>query len=212
MIKIDIVSDTVCPWCYIGKKRLDKAIEDYKGQEFEINWHAFQLNPNMPIEGINRELYLSTKFGGKERADSIYEQIKQAGSSSNISFNFNEMFIMPNSFYSHMLIELSKEQNLQNEIAESLFDAFFIKGKNIGNLSELTNIAISNNIEDFNEDLFKNRKDLRNIIQTSDENSRSKGVSGVPFFIINNNYAISGAQESEVFKKIFETCLLENAI
>lgn len=212
MIKIDIVSDTVCPWCYIGKKRLDKAIEDYKGQEFEINWHAFQLNPNMPIEGINRELYLSTKFGGKERADSIYEQIKQAGSSSNISFNFNEMSIMPNSFYSHMLIELSKEQNLQNEIAESLFDAFFIKGKNIGNLSELTNIAISNNIKDFNEDLFKNRKDLRNIIQTSDENSRSKGVSGVPFFIINNNYAISGAQESEVFKKIFETCLLENAI
>ena len=212
MIKIDIVSDTVCPWCYIGKKRLDKAIEDYKGQEFEINWHAFQLNPNMPIEGINRELYLSTKFGGKERADSIYEQIKQAGSSSNISFNFNEMSIMPNSFYSHMLIELSKEQNLQNKIAESLFDAFFIKGKNIGNLSELTNIAISNNIKDFNEDLFKNRKDLRNIIQTSDENSRSKGVSGVPFFIINNNYAISGAQESEVFKKIFETCLLENAI
>ena len=212
MIKIDIVSDTVCPWCYIGKKRLDKAIEDYKGQEFEINWHAFQLNPNMPIEGINRELYLSTKFGGKERADSIYEQIKQAGSSSNISFNFNEMSIMPNSFYSHMLIELSKEQNLQNEIAESLFDAFFIKGKNIGNLSELTNIAISNNIKGFNEDLFKNRKDLRNIVQTSDENSRSKGVSGVPFFIINNNYAISGAQESEVFKKIFETCLLENAI
>ena len=212
MIKIDIVSDTVCPWCYIGKKRLDKAIEDYKGQEFEINWHAFQLNPNMPIEGINRELYLSTKFGGKERADSIYEQIKQAGSSSNISFNFNEMSIMPNSFYSHMLIELSKEQNLQNIIAESLFDAFFIKGKNIGNLSELTNIAISNNIKDFNEDLFKNRKDLRNIVQTSDENSRSKGVSGVPFFIINNYYAISGAQESEVFKKIFETCLLENAI
>jgi len=212
MIKIDLVSDTVCPWCYIGKKRLDKAIEDYKGQEFEINWHAFQLNPNMPIEGINRELYLSTKFGGKERADNIYEQIKIAGSSSNISFNFNEMSIMPNSFYSHMLIELSKKQNLQNEIAESLFDAFFIKGKNIGNLSELTNIAISNNIEDFNEDLFKNRKDLRNIIQTSDENSRSKGVSGVPFFIINNNYAISGAQESEIFKKIFETCLLENAI
>jgi len=212
MIKIDIVSDTVCPWCYIGKKRLDKAIEDFKGQEFEINWHAFQLNPNMPIEGINRELYLSTKFGGKERADSIYEQIKQAGSSSNISFNFNEISIMPNSFYSHMLIELSKEQNLQNKIAESLFDAFFIKGINIGNLSELTNIAISNNIKNFNEDLFKNRKDLRNTVQTSDENSRSKGVSGVPFFIINNNYAISGAQESEVFKKIFETCLLENAI
>ncbi|MFP6780007.1 MAG: DsbA family oxidoreductase [Alphaproteobacteria bacterium] len=212
MIKIDIISDTVCPWCYIGKKRLDKAIEDYKEQEFEINWYPFQLNPTMPMEGISRELYLSTKFGGKERAESVYEQIKNAGLSSNISFNFSKISIMPNSFYSHMLIELSKEYNLQNKICESLFEAFFIEGKNIGNLSELTNIAISHNMKNFNEDLFINRKDLKNIVRTSDENSRSKGVTGVPFFIINNNYAISGAQESEVFKKIFETCLLENAI
>ena len=78
MIKIDIVSDSVCPWCYIGKKRLDKALEDYKDQKFNINWHAFQLNPSMPKEGINRQLYLSSKFGGKERADSVYEQIKIA--------------------------------------------------------------------------------------------------------------------------------------
>lgn len=212
MIKIDIVSDSVCPWCYIGKKRLDKALEDYKDQKFDINWHAFQLNPSMPKEGINRQLYLSSKFGGKERADSVYEQIKIAGISSGISFNFDKISIMPNSFYSHMLIEYSKEENLQNEISESLFEAFFIHGRNIGELDELINIAKSNNIKHFSKSLLTTRKDIENNVKKSDENSRNRGIGGVPFFIINDNYAISGAQESEVFKKIFETCLLENNI
>ena len=210
MIKIDIISDTVCPWCYIGKKRLDKAIEEYKDQNFDINWHAFQLNPTMPKEGVDRQLYLSTKFGGEERAISIYNQIKNAGKSSNILFNFDKINIMPNSFYSHMLLEYSKEEDLQNKISEELFEAFFIHGKNIGEFTELNKIAKLNNIKDFSEDFFITRKDLAKNVQMSDETSRSKGIGGVPFFIINDNYAISGAQESEVFKKIFETCLLES--
>ena len=211
MIKIDIISDTVCPWCYIGKKRLDKAIEEYKDQNFDINWHAFQLNPTMPKEGVDRQLYLSTKFGGEERAISIYKQIQDAGKSSNILFNFDKIHIMPNSFYSHMLLEYSKEEGIQNKISEELFEAFFIHGKNIGEFTELNKIAKLNNIKDFSEDFFINRKDLAKKVQMSDETSRSKGIGGVPFFIINDNYAISGAQESEVFKKIFETCLLENS-
>lgn len=209
MIKIDIVSDTVCPWCYIGKKRLDEAIEEYSDQSFDINWHAFQLNPSMPKEGINRQMYLSSKFGGRERADSIYSQIKIAGTNSNISFNFEEMHIMPNSFYSHMLIEYSKEFGLQNKVTEDLFKAFFMHGKNIGEFNELNNIAQINNIKGFSEEFLIKRHDIRRKVQDSDETSRTKGISGVPFFIINDNYAISGAQESEVFKKIFETCLLE---
>jgi len=212
MIKIDIVSDTVCPWCYIGKKRLDKAIEDYKDHHFDINWHAFQLNPTMPKSGIDRKLYLSTKFGGQERANNVYNQIKNAGISSDISFNFSEIKIMPNSFYSHMLIEISKEEGLQNKIAEELFEAFFMHGKNIGEFNELNNIARKNNIKKFSKDLIITRKDLAKKVQESDNISRSKGIGGVPFFIINDHYAISGAQESEVFKKIFETCLLESKV
>jgi predicted DsbA family dithiol-disulfide isomerase len=212
MIKIDIVSDSVCPWCFIGKKRLDKSLEYFKDQNFDINWHAFQLNPNMPKTGTNRELYLSSKFGGKERAVSVYHQIQKAGISSGIHFNFDKITIMPNSFYSHMLIEYSKEQNLQNEISEALFNAFFIDGKNIGELDELVNVAKSVNIKNFSEDLLLTRKDLKIKVQVSDETSRSQGIGGVPFFIINDNYAVSGAQESEVFIKIFETCLLENTV
>ena len=146
MIKIDIISDTVCPWCYIGKKRLDKAIEDYKDEDFDINWHAFQLNPTMPKEGVDRQLYLSTKFGGEERAIGVYNQIKNAGKSSNIMFNFDKINIMPNSFYSHMLLEYSKEEGIQNKISEELFEAFFIHGKNIGEFTELNKIAKLNNI------------------------------------------------------------------
>ena len=111
-----------------------------------------------------------------------------------------------------MLIEISKEEGLQNKISEELFEAFFIHGKNIGEFNELNNIARQNNIKNFSKDIITIRKDLTKKVQESDNISRSKGIGGVPFFIINDHYAISGAQESEVFKKIFETCLLESNV
>ena len=212
MIKIDIISDAVCPWCFIGKKRLDKALNKYKDYKFNINWHAFQLNPTMPTNGMDRKLYLNTKFGGENRAEDIYKQIELAGLSTGIEFNFKQITIMPNSFYAHMLIEYSKEQNLQNKITEKLFTAFFLDGKNIGDIEVLMEIAEKNNIDNFTKETLNQRKDIIENVKLSDERSRNKGVSGVPFFIINDNYAVSGAQESEVFEKIFETCLLENKI
>ena len=212
MIKIDIISDAVCPWCFIGKKRLDKALNKYKDYKFNINWHAFQLNPTMPTNGMDRKLYLNTKFGGENRAEDIYKQIELAGLSTGIEFNFKQITIMPNSFYAHMLIEYSKEQNLQNKITEKLFTAFFLDGKNIGDIEVLMEIAEKNNIDNFTKETLNQRKDIIENVKLSDEGIRNKGVSGVPFFIINDNYAVSGAQESEVFEKIFETCLLENKI
>ena len=209
MIKIDIVSDAVCPWCYIGKKRLDKALNKYKKYKFDINWHAFQLNPSMPRNGMDRKQYLFSKFGGENRASDIYKQIELAGLSSGIEFNFGQITTMPNSFFAHILIEYSKEEYLQSDITEKLFNAFFIEGKDIGNLEVLLEIARKNNINNFSKNIFSERKDIIDNVQISDNTNRKKGISGVPFFIINNNYAVSGAQESEVFEKIFETCLLE---
>jgi len=209
MIKIDIVSDAVCPWCYIGKKRLDKALNKYKKYKFDINWHAFQLNPSMPRNGMDRKQYLFSKFGGENRATDIYKQIELAGLCSGIEFNFGQITTMPNSFSAHILIEYSKEEKLQSDIIEELFNAFFIEGKDIGNLEVLLEIARKNNIKNISKNIFSERKDIIHNVQISDNTSRKKGISGVPFFIINNNYAVSGAQESEVFEKIFETCLLE---
>ncbi len=209
MIKIDIVSDAVCPWCYIGKKRLDKALNKYKKYKFDINWHAFQLNPSMPRNGMDRKQYLFSKFGGENRATDIYKQIELAGLSSGIEFNFGQITTMPNSFFAHILIEYSKEEDLQSDITEKLFNAFFIEGKNIGNREVLLEIARKSNIKNFSKNIFSERKDIIDNVQISDNTNRKKGISGVPFFIINNNYAVSGAQESEVFEKVFETCLLE---
>ena len=209
MIKIDIISDAVCPWCFIGKKRLDEALNKFKNHTFDINWHAFQLNPTMPSNGMDRKLYLNSKFGGENRANEIYKNIELAGISSDIKFNFDKIIIMPNSFNAHILIEFSKEQNLQNKISEELFNAFFIEGKNIGNINVLLELADKNNILNFSKHIFSERKDLIENVKKSDTISRDRGISGVPFFIVNDNYAVSGAQESQVFEKIFETCLLE---
>tara|TARA_A100001037_G_scaffold74753_1_gene66944 strand:- start:1421 stop:2053 length:633 start_codon:yes stop_codon:yes gene_type:complete len=210
MIKIDIISDAVCPWCYIGKNRLNKAIKNFTDTEFDIYWHPFQLNPEMPQEGIDRRLYLSSKFGGAERANHIYNQIKLAGETSGISFEFDKIHIMPNSLNAHVLIEYSKNISKQNIIAEELFKLFFIDGKNIGDLNILKEVAKNYSIDIFENKNIKIKKKTEDIVKNSDIVSRSKGISGVPFFIINETYAISGAQENEVFEKVFETCLVNS--
>jgi len=209
MIKIDIISDAVCPWCFIGKKRLEKAINNFNSTKFDITWHPFQLNPEMPQEGVDRNLYLSSKFGGKQRANDIYNQIKIAGLSSGINFEFDKINIMPNSLNAHILIEYSKDFNIQNEIVTELFKSYFINGENLGDNNIINKIAKNNNLVDFNINTLNNKTDLALKVKNSDIESRSKGISGVPFFIINETYAVSGAQENEVFEKIFETCLIE---
>ncbi len=209
MIKIDIISDAVCPWCFIGKKRLEKAINNFNSTKFDITWHPFQLNPEMPQEGVDRNLYLSSKFGGKQRANDIYNQIKIAGLSSGINFEFDKINIMPNSLNAHILIEYSKDFNIQNEIVSELFKSYFINGENLGDNNIINKIAKNNNLVDFNINTLNNKTDLALKVKNSDIESRSKGISGVPFFIINETYAVSGAQENEVFEKIFETCLIE---
>ena len=210
MIKVDIISDAVCPWCFIGKKRLEKSIDNFKSIEFDINWYPFQLNPEMPQEGVDRNLYLSSKFGGIQRANDVYNQIEKAGLSSGINFEFKKIDIMPNSLYAHILIEYSKEFNIQNKISDELFKSFFIDGKNIGDTDVLDKIAKNNNLKNFNIKNLISKTDIALKVKNSDIESRSKGISGVPFFIINDIYAVSGAQESEVFDKIFETCLIKN--
>ena len=210
MIKIDIISDAVCPWCYIGKNRLYKAIKNFKDTEFNISWHPFQLNPEMPEEGIDRQLYLSSKFGGSERAANVYNQIKLAGKTSGIGFEFEKIQIMPNSLNAHVLIEYSKKFNKQNNVADELFKLFFVEGKNIGDIEILKEVAKNNNLKIYDNKHANIRNDIKESVINSDISSRAKGISGVPFFIINKSYAISGAQENEVFEKVFETCLINN--
>ena len=207
MIKIDIFSDTICPWCYIGKKRLNKAISKFPNEEFKITWRPFQLNPNMQADGMDRKEYLVSKFGSEDGANTVYESIHKEGLKEAVDFQFDKIQITPNSFNSHRLLALAYQKNLQNEIIEDLFQAYFLKGLDIGDPNTLLDIAKNHEI---NEDEFKQYlTDKSNIepLANEEKEARKMGIKGVPNFIVNQQLVINGAQQEENFELIFSKIL-----
>ena len=209
MIKIDIFSDTICPWCYIGKKRLNKAISKFPNEEFKITWRPFQLNPNMQADGMDRKEYLVSKFGSEDGANTVYESIHKEGLKEAVGFQFDKIQITPNSFNSHRLLALAYQKNLQNEIIEDLFQAYFLKGLDIGDPNTLLDIAKNHEI---NEDEFKQYlTDKSNIepLANEEKEARKMGIKGVPNFIVNQQLVINGAQPVENFELIFSKILAQ---
>ncbi len=204
MIELDVFSDTVCPWCYIGKKRLDKAIEKHSHLEIKQTWRPFQLNPGIPPDGMDRQEYLISKFGSADAAKTIYDNIFEEGKKEGIDFNFDSIEVTPNSFNSHRLLALAYKQNIQEDVLDDLFEAYFIRGEDIGNPNILLSIAISHSI---NEDEFKKYlSDQENIEPLANEEiqARKMGINSVPTFIVNKQIVINGAQTSENFELIFQ--------
>ena len=138
---IDIISDVVCPWCYVGKRRLEAALAARPDLSVEIAWHAFQLNPGMPEEGMDRENYLATKFGGADRAASIYSDIEQAGATEGIEFAFDAIKRTPNTINAHRLILLAGRHGVQDSVVELLFRRYFLAGVDVGDIQQLIAIA-----------------------------------------------------------------------
>ncbi len=203
MIELDIFSDTICPWCYIGKKRLDKAIQKYPGVTIKQTWRPFQLNPSMPAEGMDRQEYLVSKFVSPDAAKTIYDNIYEEGKKEGIEFNFDAIETTPNSFNSHRLLALAYRYNVQDQILEDLFESYFIRGEDIGNPNILLSIAVNNSL---NEEEFKNYlSDQQNIEPLANEEivARNMGINSVPTFIVNKQLVVNGAQSSENFELIF---------
>ena len=151
MIELDIFSDTVCPWCYIGKKRLEKAISNHKDIKFKQTWRPFQLNPGMPPDGMDRQEYLISKFGSADAAKTIYDNIYDEGLVEGINFNFDSIMTTPNSFNSHRLLALAYKQGVQENVLDNLFESYFLNGEDIGDPNVLLDIAVKHKIgaEDF---------------------------------------------------------------
>ena len=204
MIELDIFSDTVCPWCFIGKKRLENALKKYTNLEIKQTWRPFQLNPGMPPDGMDRQEYLISKFGSADAAKTVYENIYEEGIKEGINFNFDLIDLTPNSFNSHRLLALAYKQNIQESVLNSLFESYFINGKDIGDPNILLEIAIKHKIDAAE---FKNYlSDQENIEPLANEEiqARKMGINSVPTFIINKQIVINGAQTSENFELIFE--------
>ena len=204
MIELDIFSDTICPWCYIGKKRLDNAITKHSHLEFKQTWRPFQLNPGMAPDGMDRQEYLVSKFGSADAAKTVYENIREEGLKEGIDFNFDSIEVTPNSFNSHRLLAIAYEKNIQEQVLDDLFESYFLKGEDIGNPNVLLSIAVNNSID---EDRFKNylsNKDNIEPLANEELQARKMGIDSVPTFIVNKQIVINGAQTSENFELIFQ--------
>lgn len=203
-MQIDVIFDTVCPWCFVGKRRLEAALERAGEEEVQIAWHPFLLNPEMPIEGIDKDTYFRAKFGGRARSQRVSRAIAEAGESVGIEFDFDHMRRIPNSVNSHRLVKYADTKSRAGEAVEALYQAYFLDGRDIGNTAILLRIG---------QELGFKQEKLRAYLH-SDENTESirddnarahrMGVTGVPAYIIDGRFAVSGAQEPEVFLRLFE--------
>ncbi|MGE5623926.1 MAG: DsbA family oxidoreductase [Bacillota bacterium] len=197
-MRIDVFSDVVCPWCFIGKRRLDRALADAGIGETEIRWHAFQLNPDIPAGGLDRREYLQNKFGGEEAVTRIHERVTQAGATVGIAFQWDRILRSPNTFDAHRLLKLAATYGLQSELKEALFKAYFLDGRDLGDRRDLAAITAETGIRDDIPSWLESgtgAQEVRKDLATAAELQ----ISGVPFFIFAGRYALPGAQPPEVF-------------
>jgi predicted DsbA family dithiol-disulfide isomerase len=210
MIQIDLFSDVICPWCFIGKRRLERALKIRSNPRVDINWRAFQLNPDMPKNGIAREQYIEAKFGGPERAQGIYDNIRRVGETEGLEFRFDKIKRTPNTILAHRLISWSKHLKISDLIVESLFKAYFFEGLDIGSIETL--IELLEELE-INTEAFKSYiKTDNGLDEVSDETrfAYENGITGVPCFIFDKKYSVSGAQEPEAFFPLFDLNINED--
>ncbi len=205
MITIDIVSDTVCPWCFVGKRRLEQALAQMgDAPEVAIAWRPFQLNPDMPREGADRKSHLRAKFGGDAPFKQMYDAIVEAGKSVDIPFAFDKVERTPNTIDSHRLIDRAGKADRQDAVVEALFRAYFLEGRDIGDIDVLVEVATGAGLDADEIRAYLESEDDIERVRAEDRTAREMGVQGVPYFIINQKYAVSGAQEPAALLQVFE--------
>ncbi len=204
-MRIDIVADMACPWCYIGKRRLEKALQSRPlASEPEIGWQPFQINPNMPAGGMERTAYLEAKYGAADRARRHYGAISRAGREENIDFRFDLIRRTPNTVNSHRLIHFAGSHGLQNLVVEGLFRAYFTQGRDIGDVQVLAAIGAEAGLAPGDLTLYLESGKDSTYISREGRRIRDLGVTAAPCFVIGDRYAVSGAQAPEIFHQIFD--------
>ena len=202
MIKLDIMSDPICPWCYIGKTQLDRALAANPDHPFTIEWHPFQLNPSMPAEGMDRRAYLEGKFGSKAAAVEVYGNIERQAQALGLPINFAAMQRTPNTINAHRLIHWAGLEQKQQPLINALFEAYFCNGIDISDIGALCDIALKAGLQrDVTSQLLNSDADIQ-MIKERDAHSRKMGVDAVPTFIVANQHVVPGSQTPEVWAAI----------
>lgn len=204
MVKLDILSDPICPWCWIGKTRLDRALEARPDHPFEIEWHPFQLNPDMPREGMDRRAYLEAKFGGRENAVRIYAEVVRVAGEEGLTLDLEAMTRTPNTIDAHRLIHWAGIEGRQTPVVSALFRAYFTEGRDIGDREVLCDIADGAGLDAaLIGRLLASEADVAEI-RARDEHSRRMGVNAVPTFIVGQRHAVPGAQPTDLWLRVID--------
>ena len=201
---VDVFSDVICPWCFIGKRRLENAIAALDGQhEIRVRWLPFQLNPTMPKEGISRREYRKRKFGNWERSLELDAKVVAVGETEGIHFAFDRVERTPNTLDAHRLIWLADREGIQDAVVEALFRAYFTDGQDICKRQTLIDVVAEAGLNRDKAQAVLNCDDGLEAIKEADEQARRFRVEGVPFFVVNGKLTLSGAQQPEAFLEAF---------
>jgi len=201
---IDIYSDPVCPWCLIGKRRLEKALAEHPVEGVSVEWRPFQLHPHMPKEGADRGEFTAAKFGSAEAAAATYERVRGVGAEEGLDLRFDLIKRSPNTVDAHRLLCYAGREGKQDDVVEGLFADFFFNGNDVSDHDVLVATAEAAGLDGDAVRAYLATDEDRDLIEASDEKARQMGVQGVPFFVIDEKYALSGAQPAELFIQAFE--------
>ncbi|MBX6320446.1 MAG: DsbA family oxidoreductase [Rhodospirillaceae bacterium] len=211
-MRLDIYSDVICPWCFIGKRRLERALAARPQPDLAIHWRAFQLNPGMPPEGMDRQAYLEAKFGGSDRARRMFEMVRAAGAGEGIDFAFDRIKRTPSTLNAHRLVRFAAQYGLQARLLDAIFEAYFLEGRDIGSARVLADVAVAVGFERAAVRLYLQTEADAEAVLGEDRVARRLGISGVPCFVFNGRFALSGAQEPEALFQLFDLAREDDAM
>jgi predicted DsbA family dithiol-disulfide isomerase len=204
MIRLDIYSDPVCPWCFLGKANLDRAMAENADHPFAIQWHPFQLNPDMPREGVDKRAWLEAKFGGKQRLDAAHDRLREMARKLDITLDPDRPARIPNTLDAHRLIHWAGIEGRQQAVVSALFAAYWLEGRDIGDPDVLVAIAADCGMDGAAVGRLLASDADAGDIQARDADARRKGVNAVPTFLIAQQYVVSGAQPPELWGDVIK--------
>ena len=206
-LQVDIIADLICPWCYLGKRRLDEALEAVRGPS-KVSWYPFQINPDMPLSGMSLDEYLEKKFGNIQALQPAMDELKKLGKTEGINFNFDKLRRVPNSLDAHRLMKLAETEEVStSDLAENILHGFFEDGLDIADRDVLIGIGGDSGLSATHINKMLDSDDSRRIVLSQEAHVRQSGVTGVPDFLINKRLFVVGAQSTENFIKIFDRAM-----
>jgi predicted DsbA family dithiol-disulfide isomerase len=203
-LQIDVFSDIACPFCYIGELRLERVLKEFPDVQLEWTWHPFQLQPTLPKRGVPWDAFSQQKFGGVEQRRAAFAQVVQNGSNEGIQFDFERMPVAPNTQDAHRLVLHASSLGHGYAMAKKLFEAYFTQAVNITDPQELERLALEVGLDSSQVRSLLEGTQHQDEVNQSQLEAEELGIHGVPFYIFNRKYALSGAQPSEVFKQAIE--------